>query len=47
MKIKENKTLIIILLGIFFLHNGIQLLREDGYRRNLLSLLFNMIIINF
>ena len=47
MKIKENKTWIIILLGIFFLHNGIQLLREDGYRSNLLSLLFNMIIINF
>lgn len=47
MKIKENKTWIIILIGILFLHNGIQFLREDGYRSNLLSLLFNMIIINF
>ena len=47
MKIKEKKTWIIILLGIFFLHNGIQFLREDGHRSNLLSFLFNMIIINF
>ena len=47
MKINENKTWIIILLGIFFLHNGIQFLREDGYRSNLLSLLFNMILILF
>ena len=47
MKINENKTWIIILLGIFFLHNGIQFLRETGYRSNLLSLLFNMILILF
>ena len=47
MKINENKTWIIILLGILFLHNGIQFLREDGYRSNLLSLLFNMILILF
>ena len=47
MKIKENKTWIIILLDIFFLYNGIQFLREDGYRSNLLSLLFNMIILLF
>ena len=45
MKIKENKTLIIIVLGISFLHIGTQFLREDGFRSNLLSLLFNMIII--
>ena len=47
MKIKENKTWIIILIRILFLHNGIQFLREDGYRSNLLSLLFNMIILLF
>ena len=47
MKIKEKKTWIIILIGILFLHNGIQFLREDGYRSNLLSLLFNMIILLF
>ena len=47
MKIKENKTWIIILLAIFFLHNGIQFLREDGIRSTLLWLLFNMIIILF
>ena len=47
MKINENQKWIIILLGIFFLHNGIQFLREDGYRSNLLSLLFNMILILF
>ncbi len=47
MKIKDNKTWIIILLGILFLYNGIQFLKEDGYRNTLLSLLFNMIIILF
>ena len=47
MKIKDNKTWIIILLGILFLYNGIQFLKEDGYRNTLLSLLFNMIIIIF
>ena len=29
-RIKENKSWIIILLGILFLYNGIQILREDG-----------------
>ena len=47
MKIKDNKAWIIILLGILFLYNGIQFLKEDGYRNTLLSLLFNMIIILF
>ena len=47
LKIKDNKTWIIILLGILFLYNGIQFLKEDGYRNTLLSLLFNMIIILF
>ena len=47
MKIKDNKTWIIILLGILFLYNGIQFLKEDGYQNTLLSLLFNMIIILF
>ena len=47
MKIKDNKTWIIILLGILFLYNGIQFLKEDGYRNTLFSLLFNMIIILF
>ena len=47
MKIKDNKTWIIILLGILFLYNGIQFLKEDGCRNTLLSLLFNMIIILF
>ena len=47
MKIKDNKAWIIILLGILFIYNGIQFLKEDGYQNNLLSLLFNMIIILF
>ena len=47
MKIKDNKTWIIILLGILFLYNGIQFLNEDEYRNTLLLLLFNMIIILF
>ena len=47
MKIKENKTWIIILIGILFLHNGIQFLRENEYLSIQSSLLFNMIIILF